>query len=44
MQPFSSEEVALEANLTTFKIALPADLATRNLVIEVAANEANGIK
>ena len=36
--------MALDQNSTTFKFPIPSDLATRNLVIEVAANESNGIK
>lgn len=44
MQPFQSEEMSLDETSTTFKFPLPGDLATRNLVIEVSATEANGIK
>lgn len=43
MQPFASKEIAVDANQTTFKFPIPADLASRNLVIEVASTE-NGLK
>jgi hypothetical protein len=39
-----SEELALDANQTTFKFPITQELATRNLIIEVAAPEANGLK
>lgn len=44
MQPFLSEELALDVNQTTFKFPITQELATRNLIIEVAAPEANGLK
>ena len=44
MQPYLSEELALDSNQTTFKFPITKELASRNLVIEVAANEANGLK
>jgi len=44
VQPFLSEELALDSNSTTFKFPITEELATRNLIIEVAAPEANGLK
>ena len=44
VQPFLSEEIALDSNQTTFKFPIPSDLSSRNLVIEISAVEANGIK
>ena len=44
MQPFNSEQIPLDPNQTTFKFPIPSELATRNLVIEVAAKESNGLK
>lgn len=44
VQPFLTEELAIDSNQTTFKFPITAELATRNLIIEVAAPEANGLK
>jgi hypothetical protein len=44
VQPFLTEELAIDTNQTTYKFPITAELATRNLIIEVAAPEANGLK
>ncbi len=44
VQPFLSEEISLDSNQTSFKFPIPSDLSSRNLVIEISAIEANGVK
>ncbi len=44
VQPFLSEEMALDSNQTTFKFPISSDLASRNLVIEISAIESNGLR
>lgn len=43
MQPFASEELALDPNQTNFQFPLDEDLAKKNLVIEIS-NAKSGIK
>ena len=43
VQPFLSEELGIDKDLTNFKCPIPEDLAKKNLLIEVT-NSANGIK